>query len=105
MQVDGDQVAVVEQAQRAAIGRLGRSLSDHQALVDQARQLALGDDGDVVDQAKAIEREHHRRGHGHAGAALDAQATQHQHAAALDAAFSDAAQRLVAAVANHGGAT
>src|SRR5207237_9209796 len=40
--VDADEVAVADQRERAATGRLRRHLPHHDALLDQAGQLAVG---------------------------------------------------------------
>ena len=75
--VDPDHVAVPDQRQRPARGRLGRHLADHDALVHQAGQLPVGDHRDLAGQPGPVQREHEPGGHAHAGRAGDALAAQH----------------------------
>src|SRR6516162_9890528 len=56
--VDADDVAVSDQRQRPARGRFRRHFADHDALVHQARQLPVGDDGDLAGQPGTVEAEH-----------------------------------------------
>src|SRR5262249_57712039 len=54
------------------------------------REVAVGYEGDVARNPGGVDREeHHRRRAGHAGATLEAHATDDEHAAALDVAVLD----------------
>ena len=65
----------------------GRHLGHHQALADQAREVAVGEHRHLVAHARAVDREHHARGAAaHAGAAAGAGAAHHDHLAGRDAA-------------------
>src|SRR5215467_2176607 len=89
IEVDRDDVALVEPGERPAGGCLRRGFSDDQTVIHQARELPLRDHGDVIDQARPIEREDDGRRHRHAWPAADAQPTQHDDVARADGALLD----------------
>ncbi len=54
LDVDVDQVVVVHAAERrAGCGGFGRHLADREALVDEAAELPVGDEGDLAGRARA----------------------------------------------------
>jgi hypothetical protein len=100
--VDADQVAVADQRERAAAGRLRRDLADHDALVDQAGKLAVGDHGHLAGQARAVEGEDELGRHAHARRPGRPLAAEHDHLAGLDLPGAHAFERLSRRVEHHG---
>src|SRR5207302_711519 len=69
--IDPDRVAVLDERERSADGRLRRHLRHHDPLEAQTRQLAVAHERDLVAQPGRVDREHDARGRaGHAGSAL-----------------------------------
>src|ERR1700730_4552994 len=66
--VDGDDVAVADQRDRAADSRLGPDMADAEA-ARRAREAAVGDERDLAAGALAVERRRRRQHLAHAGTA------------------------------------
>ena len=75
--VDGDHVTVADQAERAARRALGGHLGDHEAAVDQAGHLPVGDHRDRCGQPGPVDGEHQRRRQPHAGGAAQPEPGEH----------------------------
>ena len=61
VQIDADHVAILHQRQWATHRSFGRHLGNNQAFADQARQVSIGDQGDIRTQSCAVDGEHHFR--------------------------------------------
>ena len=81
-----DRVAVNHECQRSAGRRLRIDLADDEALVDEARELAVGHDRHGGTETGAVDRKHDARRHAHAGAAAHAKPAQDHGVAGHDLA-------------------
>ena len=97
LDVEHDRVAVAHRGDRAAAGRLGRDVADHQA-VRRAREAAVGDQRDLVAEALADERGGDVQHLAHAGAAGRALVADHDHVAGLDRARLDRREAVLLGV-------
>ena len=101
--VDADQVPAAHQREGAARGGLRGHLPDHDALVDQAGQLAVGDHGHLPGEPGPVQGEDQLGRHAHARAAGGALATQDQHLARGHLAAAHRVQGLRGRVVHRGG--
>ena len=92
--VDGDLVALADRRDRAALGRLGGDVADHQA-AGGAGEAAVGDHRDALAQALADDRRGHLEHLAHAGAADRALVADHDDVAGVDLLVLDRAEALL----------
>ena len=95
--VDRDDVAVLEQPDRAAHGRLRPDMADAEA-AGRAGEAAVGDERDLVAHALAVERRRGREHLAHAGAAARALVADDENLAFLVLALGDGLEAGLLAV-------
>jgi hypothetical protein len=74
VEVDGDGVPLLDQGEGSAHGGLGGDLADDEPLVDEARQLGVGDHGDLGGEGGALQGEDEPGGERHPRATPGAEA-------------------------------
>ena len=95
--VDADGVAILDQSDRAALGRLGADMADAEA-AGGAGEAPIGDQCHLLAHAEAIERSGGREHLAHAGAALGAFVADDDHFALYDLAVLDGLECLFLAI-------
>ena len=95
--VEGDRVAVLDQCDRTALGRLGRDVPHTQA-GGPTREPAVGDQHDVLAQSGALDRGGDGQHLAHAGASLGSLVTDHHDVAGHDRAVLQCVHRRPLAI-------
>ncbi len=92
--VDGDLIALPDRRDRAALGRLGGDVADHQA-AGGAGEAAVGDHRDALTQALADDRRGDLKHLAHAGAADGALVADHDDVTGIDLLILDRAEAIL----------